>query len=132
MISEERPDGIIITLSNKMFKEKGYRNWLTNFLNAMSQEEWTYWFRTSVQPKQEVLFLYICAGNKIRFRCNLVMTEGPSIKTFESHTFDNEPTPGNEIKGRAWLVCAGPVVRAPRPMIEMKGFRGFRYTQKLF
>lgn len=125
----ERPEGIIITLSREMFHEKGYRNWYKNFMDAMEMfpMHWIYYFRTSGRPKYEVPWLYICAGNKIRFRCNLILTEGPGEKTF--------PDDGNRITtlyGKGWLICCGPVVIAPRPMIEMKGFQGFRYTEKLF
>lgn len=36
----EQPDGIIITISEAMLKEKGYRNWRKNFMQAMDQRLW--------------------------------------------------------------------------------------------
>lgn len=118
----EQPDGIIITISAGMLREKGYRNWLRNFLEAMSREDWTYWMRTGSQPKRDVLYVYLCIGGKVRFRANYVMPEGPGMKTFND---------GKTMYARAWIIMAGPVVR-PDCTIAMKGFRGFRYTEKLF
>jgi hypothetical protein len=118
----EATDGIIITISAGMLKEKGYRNWLRNFLRAMSHEECTYWMRQGSKPKKDILYVYLCINNKVRFRANFVMAEGPCDKTFDD---------GKQMFARAWIVLAGPLAR-PDHTIEMKGFRGFRYTQKLF
>lgn len=118
----EPPDGIIITISQKMLEEKGYKNWLKNFLDAMAKDEWTYWMRQGTQPKHDILYVYLCIGGKIRFRANFVMSEGPGEKTFKG---------GKKLYGKAWIVLCGPVVR-PAESIYRKGFRGFRYTQKLF
>lgn len=120
-----RPDGVIITLSAQMFRERGYRNWLTNFLFAMSQDDYTYYFRTSAQPTLECQYLYICAGGRIRYRCNLIMTEGAMTKTFLSDTGNGT----HSLYGRAWLICAGPVAVAPHKIFR-KGFQGFRYTEQ--
>jgi hypothetical protein len=105
----EPPDGIIITISAGMLKEKGYRNWLRNFMNAMGNEGWTYWMRQGAKPKHEILYVYLCIGNRVRYRANFVGTEGPC----------------------EWIILCGPVVKAPADY-PMKGFRGFRYTQKIF
>lgn len=118
----DNPDGIIITISAEMLKERGYRNWLRNFLDAMSREDWTYWMRQGACPKKDILYVYLCIGGKIRYRANFVTTEGPSEKEFSD---------GKIMFARAWIVMAGPVAR-PDQVIEMKGFRGFRYTHKLF
>lgn len=138
---EEKPDGIIITLSRNMFEQKGYGHWYRNFMSAMEKcdgdHPFTYWFRTSARPKHEVMYLYLCIAGKIRFRCNLVETQGAGDIEFPSGNEDGDlwqkGAPGNvHLYGRAWLVCCGPVEIARRPMIERQGFQGFRYTQKLF
>ena len=118
----EPPDGIIITISQAMLKEKGYRNWLRNYLEAMGKEDWTYWMRQGVQPKHEILYVYLCIGGKIRYRSNFVMSWGPRLVTFKG---------GKQMFAKAWIVMCGPVVKPVEP-IYRKGFRGFRYTQKLF
>lgn len=117
-----QPDGIIITISQGMIKEKGYKNWLANFLYAMSQDDITYWMRQGAKPTKDILYVYLCIGGRVRFRANYVMAEGPCWKHF------NE---GIDMYAKAWIVMAGPLERPSSP-IPMKGFRGFRYTEKLF
>lgn len=117
-------DAIIITISQAMLKEKGYRNWLTNFFEAMSKEDWLYYFRQGSQPKIKVMWVYVLIGGKIRFRVNLVETLPAQELTFSD---------GKRLHGRAWLVCAGPIVRPPRGVVYSRnGFQGFRYSEKLF
>jgi hypothetical protein len=96
--------------------------------NYEGKEPYTYWFRTSAQPKQDIPFLYLCIGNKIRYRCNLLFTKGAGEFTFPAEHGEGTTT----LWGRAWLVCCGPVTIARRPFVERHGFQGFRYTQKLF
>jgi hypothetical protein len=116
------PEGIVITISAAMIKEKKYRNWLRNFLTCMASEQCSYWMRQGTRPKRDVLFVYLCIGNKVRFRANFVVAEGPGEKTFDD---------GRVMFGKAWIVLCGPVVR-PDVEVPMKGFRGFRYCEKLF
>ncbi len=108
-----------------MIKEKGYRNWLRNFLDAMGKEEWTYWMRQGVKPKlaDHLLYVYLCIGGKIRYRAYFVSAEDGGWMTFSDKS---EP-----MYARAWIVMAGPVERPPEPIYK-KGFRGFRYTKTLF
>jgi hypothetical protein len=123
MVQNLQPDGIIITISAKMLKEKGYRNWLRNFLHAMRQEDCTYWMRQGAAPKHDILYVYLCIGGKVRFRANFAGTES-GHKTFDG---------GKKMYARVWIVLCGPLERPPRKQEPiLKGFRGFRYTQKLF
>ncbi len=117
----EPPDGIIITISQAMLKEKGYRNWLRNFLEAMGKDEWTYWMRQRNVPKHAVMWVYLCIGGKIRYRANCVMYHCAGEMIFGDR----------KVYSKAWIVLAGPVVR-PEEVIYRKGFQGFRYTHKLF
>ncbi len=128
----ERPEGIIITVGAKMYGHHGYRNWLRNFLAAMKESEtegadWFYWFRQTVQPRADVRdslqYVYLCIGNKIRYRCFFAGSMGPAHMKFVNHT--------ESMFGSAWVLVAGPVERAPFK-IEQRGFRGFRYCEKLF
>lgn len=118
----ERPDGIIITVGQAELKEKGYRNWLRNYLEAMGKDDWTYWYRLGNKPKHEVMWVYICIGGKIRFRSNFVMYHDDGYMTFRG---------GKILYGKAWVAICGPVVRPDKPILR-KGFQGFRYTHKLF
>lgn len=120
----EPPEGIVITISKAMLKERSYRAWLKDFMRAMSSDEISYWMRTGTQPKHvsALQYVYLCIGNTIRFRANYVMSHGAGQVKFDS---------GTEMFANAWIVMAGPVVR-PVVKIPYKGFRGFRYTPKLF
>ena len=107
-----------------MLKEKGYRNWLRNFLDAMGIEDWTYWMRQGTKPvhSDHLLHVYLCIGGKIRYRANFVSAEGPREMIFND---------GKKMYAKAWIVMCGPVAK-PEYDIPWKGFRGFRYTQTLF
>jgi hypothetical protein len=118
----ERPDGIIITISQEMLKEKGLKNWLQNFYNCMKCEGCAYYMRLGTIPKQEVLYVYLLIGGKIRYRALCVGYE--KDKTIR---FDN----GKEMYAKAWVTLTGPIVK-PKVPVERKGFRGFRYTELLF
>lgn len=105
-----------------MIKERGYRNWLKDFLNAMSNEEYTYWMRVGTQPKKDFEWVYFCIKGKIRFKAKYVCSHGPEQKTFLDH---------RSLNAKAWIVMCSPMHR-PHSEIPYKGFRGYRYTEKLF
>lgn len=117
-------DGIAITISADMLKEKGYRNWLRNFLRCMSNEGCVYYMRVGARPRldEKILYVYLVIGNKVRYRAYYAGAQGPSLMRF---------TDGKEMYARAWIRMAGPVER-PKVTISMKGFRGFRYVENLF
>lgn len=119
-----QPDGIIISISAKMIKERGYRNWLRNYLSAMDRDDMYYYMRQGNQPKREVQFVYLAIGGKVRFRSYFAGSRGAGLMTF---------TDGKQLFGNAWVILAGPVERAPKGMtFPFKGRQGFRYTEKLF
>lgn len=130
MKNKIQPDGIIITISAGMLKEKGYKNWLYNFMLAMDQHEgpnpWVYWMRLGSQPKKDILYVYLCIGGKVRFRCFYAGARSASEKTF-GELDGSQKT----IRAKAWCLLSGPIVRPTIP-IPMKGFRGFRYCERLF
>jgi hypothetical protein len=123
----EQAEGIIITISEKMIKEKGYKNWLRNFLNAMARhdKDCFYWMRQGSCPRRsDLLYVYLCIGGKVRFRAFFAGSQGEGEMTFSD---------GSKLFGSAWVILGGPVERPPRGQeFPMKGFRGFRYTEKLF
>lgn len=125
----EQPDGIIVTVSRRMYETNGYRHWLRNFKSAMRKHEdgWCYWLRVASKPVRDsdLSFVYLCIGNEIRFRGYY----GGVCHTPEGFmTFDD----GRTIHGRFWVLISGPLEIAPQPRIKRQGFQGFRYTQKLF
>lgn len=119
----EPPEGIILTISAKMLKERGLITWLKQFHKSMNDEHCTYWFRAGAKPKYDkLLYIYLCIGNKIRYRINFVSAEAGGERTF---------TEGHSDTARAWIVACGPITKPCIP-IKHKGFRGFRYTHRLF
>lgn len=116
------PEGIIITISLEMLRERGCINWLRNFLWAMEQPDCIYSMRLGAKPKFDLLYVYLCIDGKVRYRAYFVGSDGPCEKTFSD---------GRTMFARAWVEMCGPVQRPDKP-ISMKGFRGFRYTEKLF
>lgn len=100
---------------------RGYWIWLKDFKKGMSDDR-TYWMRLGTQPKREVLYVYLCIDGKVKFRSNYVCSYGPGEMTFDG---------GRTLYAKAWVVMTGPVEKAPYKT-PMKGFRGFRYTEKLF
>jgi hypothetical protein len=123
----EPPDGIVITISAGMLKERGYCNWLRNFLNAMhNHERLVYYMRQGAKPKHDIRFVYLCIGNKVRYRAYFAGTEGPKWMEFR-----NVDGSSKLLFARAWILLCGPVVKAPFD-VPMKGFQGFRYTKELF
>lgn len=121
----EPPEGIIITISAQMLKERGYRNWLRNYLDAMSRpDEKTYYMRQGARPRLDsgLSYVYLCIGGRVRFRSYYGGSLGACSVSFDD---------GRVMSARAWVLLAGPLERTPHE-IKMKGFRGFRYTQKLF
>lgn len=126
---DQQPDGIIITVSKAMIGENGYRHWLRNFFYAMNRSEndenYFYWLRQGNRPKSDknLRFVYLCIGNKIRFRAYYAGSEGEGVKHFDNH---DDP-----MFGKAWILISGPILRPSRP-IPRKGFQGFRYTTEIF
>lgn len=121
------PDGIILTLSAACIKDNGgYREMVKDFLRCRSDVEQPefmrmYWMRLPVKPIHQVMYVYIVMHNKIRWRANIVELHGEGYKEFS----------GNRVlKAKCWMVVCD-FEPMPRPLIERRGFRGFRYTEKL-
>lgn len=130
----EPPEGIIITVGEKMWGHHGYKVWLTNFLYCMKKSEdlderFIYHFRQGSQPKSQnsLRFVYLCIGGKIRYRVLYAGSRGESTLTLST----TDGTGTKTIHGKAWILVAGPAERAPF-VIKKKGFQGFRYAEKLF
>lgn len=124
MTASDNIEGIAITISAGMLKEKGYRNWLRNFHGCMCNEGCVYYMRLGAKPRHDnkLLYVYLVIGNKVRYRAYYAGAQDASEVTFDD---------GKTMYARAWIRMAGPVEKPAVPM-EMKGFRGFRYTQRLF
>ncbi|MEM9237991.1 MAG: hypothetical protein AAGB14_14555 [Verrucomicrobiota bacterium] len=81
------------------------------------------WFMACAQqPKRDFLHVYVLINGLIEVRFNFVgFRDG-----FKSRLWD-----GVERHPKVWLICSAPVSRPPEP-IQMRGFRGHRYTDDLW
>ena len=114
----ERPEGIIKTLPASAY-------WTVDFekefveLNNNPEKYWI--FSIGGKPKYEVLYFYILINGAVRFRGNIAGYKNVKypVKCFDGHV----------IRSRLWVIVTAPIIKL-KP-VQMKGFQGFRYTQKL-
>ena len=121
----EMPEALIITVSQAQLKERGLRNWVRNFYEAMNAPDdnpHVYCFRVGSRPRHEVQSVYICIMGRIAYKCNFVEYRGSGTIRFDD---------GRELYGHTWIICSAPMIKAPYK-IPRKGFQGFRYTDELF
>lgn len=120
-----RPEGIIKTMPCEWLKKlpNGIEPWERTFM-AMNDRDGYYWiFNLSGQPKYDVLYFYLLFDGAVRYRANIIGFEGKD-KTIKCYT--------GELKyGKIWVQVTAPIIKAIEP-VPMKGFQGFRYTEKLF
>ncbi len=117
-----KKDCIIITIGAAFLKERGLMEWYRDFYNAMTTDS-HYCLRQGNQPKkQDIKYVYLCIGGKIRYRTHFIKSYPGGMLTFID---------GRSMYANAWVVVAGPMVKAPYD-IARKGFQGFRYTEFMF
>lgn len=112
------PEGIAITFGKELIEYYGgIRKLLGSFEWCMRQDDslWNHKCRNKPAFDHELLHVYIILLNRLYGRCLF-----GGYETHESAVF---PWPR--------IILAGPLERAPIKR-ELKGFRGFRYTTKLF
>lgn len=126
-ILREPPDGIIVTLPARFFKEYPVE-WYLQDIERMNQEgSSTIWYRVMKNlPTLDFAYVYTIVDNKIWHRsqfAGLIRNETMSFPRPEGgrRTFENANA----------VMMSGPVIMAPSH-IPMKGFQGFRYTKMLF
>ena len=120
---KERPTGIIRTLTslcgNASVGAKRYRMSLRMLERADLQQ---IYIALPAKPQTEVLYLYLVVEGKVDVRLNIAGYEPGDARECWDKTIR---------KPKVWAVCTGPVVRPAEPM-PMRGFQGFRYTERLF
>lgn len=97
------------------------------FERHMRQEQSWWNFKLTNLPKHDVLYVYLVFAGEVQYRCILVNYERDTSKSFK----DSRDQKIRHFTKCNWVLFTGPVVR-PNPPIPMKGFQGFRYTDKLF
>ncbi len=119
---KDRPEAILKTMPQvAIWKEQHPRE----FLESMKRvnEGKGYWLAPMPSvPKHEVLYFYFVIGGRVRYRLNLSHYEPGGERTFDD---------GRKWTAATWAILTGPVVKAPHK-IPMRGFQGFRYSERLF
>ena len=121
---DERPEAIIITLSQKTIAERkgGYRQIVEEWESCT--DTWFWWYKCGNAPIHPVTTIYWVVMGRIRWKCLLV-----DIRRNETMRFSNRTEP---IYAKAWLMLTDFEAIPRRAQIERKGFQGFRYSDKLF
>lgn len=112
------PEGIAVTFSQEMIKENGGLLKFIRYFESCFLDEndyWMHWCRN--KPRfDNLLYVYVILCNRVYYRCYYggYQLRVPDADQLSPH-----------------LVLAGPLERAPSKILK-PGFRGFRYTTKLF
>ena len=111
-------DAIVCTISATCIKDQpnGYRGLIEAFDLCDGDRQIFYW-RMSNKPKQEVIWLYLVIGNKVRWRARILDFQPAGYMEFED---------GRCLFAKCWVRLFD-FERLPAPQKEMRGFQGFRY-----
>lgn len=92
-------------------------NLLQVFEKEISRDDGAFRQRCDKEPKRTIAYVYIIINMKLAYRCNFV-------GWFSKYDVNNP-------YGYSYILLTGPLIKCPfdRPL---PGFRGFRYTEKLF
>jgi hypothetical protein len=119
----DRPEGIIKTMPAVWVNERGGSiKEIEKFWTRERPDDYYCMFNLSGQPKYDVLYFYLLFSGAVRLRANIIGYEGGK---------DLLCWDGKYHHGKCWVQIAAPFTMADEP-VEMKGFQGFRYTEKLF
>ena len=119
------PEGIAITWT-KEIAEKQYgsiENLKREFIAACNNPVEFWMQECRIKPKYDIAYVYIIYQNHVIYECHYVgwAAKGELIENWE---YTGEmPWAG--------ILIAGPVIEAPVTLYR-PGFRGYRYTTKLF
>jgi hypothetical protein len=125
-IRDEAPDGIIVTLPARFFKEYDHETYLKE-IQEMNADEEKIWYRVmSRLPLLDCMYVYTIVDNKVHHRALFAGLVRHKNLFFTRQDGSRRNFPN----ANAFMMC-GPIVMAPEE-IAMRGFQGFRYTHKLF
>lgn len=121
------PEGIAVTFGKDMIADKGGLRLFLKWFNSTMENEWGIWYHKMKNiPKQDVIYVYVIICNRVYCRA----AYGGRFKMGESAYMT--PHAKKPVKmDFSGVALGGPIVKAPRKIIK-PGFRGFRYTTKLF
>lgn len=120
------PEAIIMTYPSSCLKneyeQQLFARMMMGYMNTVEDAVWHQ--KCKNKPKHDVLYLYFIVLGKIKYRLNVMGWNHGTPITLNFTDGQREVT---------WprLELCGPVLQAPED-IQMRGFQGFRYTDKLF
>ena len=119
---QQQTVAIITTFPRKFFLEMSPRQFVRAFF-AMNDDDSIYWqCKFGAPPTRDVVYCYIVAENRIRYRANIAGFEPGGLRVFGD---------GRSATARSWMILTAPVIKAPY-RIERRGFQGFRYSGIIF
>lgn len=125
------PEGIVITWSAQMIKEKfGLLGFIRYFEKVMGEDCGdTLWLqKCKNKPKYDIIYVYIIVAGVLRYRLNYI---GHSTGVVEVNNGDGISFSQRQTVNWSRIEMAGPFVKNPVKQ-KMRGFQGFRYCTKLF
>lgn len=127
----ERPEAIMINVPESFFSDKSrgpavehhFRMYYESMEGGLETALCFYHFISCVPVHaKNILHVYVCFRGFVRYRA--IVVEFLKNQPVHVGTYHHD-------EPRDWVVTTGPVVKAPQGMVQ-KGFRGFRYCDKLF
>lgn len=123
------PQGIALTLGKKMIEEKGgpglpgllkFLRWFEGCVNHGS-----FFMKLGNKPTHDIDHIYLVVANRLYGRCFFGGYKNNFKGFLNPDSFECVDT------GWSGIYLGGPIEK-PSFKRELKGFRGFRYTTKLF
>jgi hypothetical protein len=117
------PEGIVITFGKDMLSDHGgLRTFLKSFKKCLDADD--YWIHfCKNKPKFDIIYVYIIISNRLAYRCHFGGWDVYSGIGYKAN--------GDKTNMKNGIALAGPLVKCPFKR-ELKGFRNFRYSTKLF
>jgi hypothetical protein len=101
---------------------RGFKDCMRQLEAFAGNPDESIWYHSiGSKPTREVLFAYITILGKVRYRAKVAGWEPEGLRQFSD---------GRKREAKHWLLLSD-FFKAPEE-ITLKGFQGFRYTQKLF
>lgn len=124
-----QPDGIVVTWSVDLIKEKGgLLSFIRYFEKIMVDENMTWLQKCRNAPKFDIVHVYIIVAGRLLYRCPYGghSKAAATISNGDGHSWAYT----SEVSW-PYLILGAPFEKAPRK-IYLRGFQGFRYCTSLW
>lgn len=121
------PEGIVVTHGREMIKEKGGLYTFLHWFETIMSDDGDVWYHSCKNsPIHDIIYVYFIVENRLKYKG---FYGGHSSKPTKAFT-----TPGAKQRTdfiRPHIIVGGPIEKCPYER-ELRGFQGFRYSEKLF